>query len=73
MNYNTEPELWKNLHKVEKERPVLNRLTLTLVDGQIHDGKDFIGRFSDDSHAINTMTQAGWTCNQCQEGTTFSV
>ncbi len=73
MTYNTEPQLWKNLHAVESAKPILNRLTLRIIDGSIHDGKEYLGRFRDDTHAKNTLLQAGWTCNQSNELETFTT
>jgi hypothetical protein len=63
-NYNTDQVLWDNLHSyyldMETRGPNKKVTTLTVRDGHIHTGLDYVGRFSSSEDAEAVLEKAGF-------------
>lgn len=60
MNYNTDLILWQNFKQSRESMPNGGTI-LTVIDGHIHDGMQYLGRFDNDKHANDTLRDAGFT------------
>jgi len=58
-NYNTDVSLWANKRKSLAACPNGGAL-LQIVDGHVHDGLQWLARFTDDSHAERVLLEAGF-------------
>lgn len=52
-NYNTLDDLWHAESAGQKQ----DNRKLTIADGHVYRGRDCIARFTDDQHAIDTLTR----------------